>query len=107
MSILVSILILISCLKRPMLGLALLMQINIIRSLVSIDFNNPCFTCVNESDVLLGAVTPVLGLILILLRLDIRKKIVLFTHSHSKTILGQWTYASISDDALNFTKIIN
>jgi len=76
MSILVSILILISCLKRPMLGLALLLQINIIRSLVSIDFNNPCFTCVNESDVLLGAVTPVLGLILILLRLDIRKKIV-------------------------------
>jgi O-antigen ligase len=59
-----------------MLGLALLLQINIIRALVSIDFNSPCFTCLNEQDILLGAITPVLGFILILLRLDFRKKIV-------------------------------
>lgn len=76
MSFLIALFILVSCLKRPMLGLALLLQVNIIRSIVSIDYNNPCFVCSNEPDILLGAVTPILGLILILLRLDLRKKII-------------------------------
>ena len=71
----ISVLILVSCFKRPMLGLALLLQTNIIRSLVEIDYSNPCFNCINESDILLGGIVPVIGFVLILFRLDLINKI--------------------------------
>lgn len=75
MAIIISIFILISCFKRPMLGLALLLQTNIIRSLISIDYQNPCFNCTNEPDVFLGAVTPILGLFFIILRFQLIKPV--------------------------------
>ena len=40
--------------------------------------------------------------------IDNKKKIiVMFTHSHSKLLVGQWTYASISYDGINFNKVYN
>ena len=36
-----------------------------------------------------------------------KKLIVLFTHSHSKSKIGQWTYVSISIDGINFYKVYN
>ncbi len=35
------------------------------------------------------------------------KKIYMFTHSHSRSKIGQWTYLSISNDGINFVKKFN
>mgnify|MGYP003789182975 CR=1 FL=1 len=58
-----------------MIGLALLLQINIIRALVEIDYNNLCFYCINESDIILGAITPIIAFVLITIKLDIRNRV--------------------------------
>ena len=75
MSILICIVVLISCFKRPMLGLAFLLQINIIRGVSIIDYINPCWSCGNPPDMLLGAITPILGFVIILLRLELKRPI--------------------------------
>lgn len=36
-----------------------------------------------------------------------KKEVILFTHSHSKSQVGQWTYISKSKDALNFEVVNN
>ena len=74
LSLFTGLLILYICWRRPIAGLAVLMQINLIRAIVSLDFNNLCFRCINESDVLLGAVIPLLGFVLILIRLYSKNK---------------------------------
>ena len=38
---------------------------------------------------------------------NLNKEIILYTHSHSKSNQGQWTYASKSSDALNFEVVNN
>ncbi|WP_406685329.1 O-antigen ligase family protein [Seonamhaeicola sp. MEBiC1930] len=48
---------------------------NIIRSIPYIDYTSPCFNCINETDVLLGAITPFLGFTIILLRSSFIKSI--------------------------------
>ena len=50
------------------------MQINLVRAVVSLDFNNLCFKCINESDLLLGAIIPLLGFALILVKLYSKNK---------------------------------
>ena len=75
MAIVIFLVILFCCLKKPMLGLALILQTNIIRALISIDYDNPCFNCINESDLLLGAIAPLLGMMIILLRLEVLKQV--------------------------------
>lgn len=75
MSVIISIIFLLSCFKRPMFGLALMLQTNIIRSLINIDYVDPCFACINESDILLGAITPILCFVVILLRFDFKSPI--------------------------------
>ncbi len=58
-----------------MLGLALLLQTNIIRSLVNINYTNPCFNCSNKPDILLGAILPIAGFIIIIFRLELLKSV--------------------------------
>ena len=50
------------------------MQINLVRAVVSLDFDNLCFKCINESDLLLGAIIPLLGFALILVKLYSKNK---------------------------------
>ena len=75
MTFLFAAIILYYCFSKPVVGLALLLQINIIRSLPIIDFETPCFNCTNEPDILLGAVTPLIGFFLICIKLDFKKRI--------------------------------
>ena len=74
LSLLTGLLILYICWWRPIAGLAVLVQINLIRAVVSLDFNDLCFRCINESDILLGAVIPLLGFLLILVKLYSKNK---------------------------------
>lgn len=74
MSIVVFILVVFYCFKRPIFGLALLLQTNIIRGALKIDYVDPCFGCPNEPDIFLGMVMPLVGFSLILLRSDFIKK---------------------------------
>ena len=75
MTFLFAAIILYYCFTKPVVGLALLLQINIIRSLAIIDFQNPCFDCANEPDMFLGAIIPLLGFVLIIIKLELRKSI--------------------------------
>ena len=74
LSLFTGLLILYICWWRPIVGLAVLMQINLIRGIVSLDFNDLCFRCVNESDIVLGAIIPLLGFLLILIKLYSKNK---------------------------------
>ena len=74
MSVFVFILVVFYCFKRPILGLALLLQTNIIRGVLKIDYTDPCFNCSNDPDILLGMMMPITGLSLILFRNDFIKK---------------------------------
>ena len=58
-----------------------MVQINLIRAVVSLDFNDLCFRCINESDILLGAVIPLLGFLLILVKLYSKNKNLKFRFS--------------------------
>ena len=78
LSLFTGLLILYICWWRPIVGLAVLMQINLIRAIVSLDFNDFCFRCVNESDIVLGAIIPLLGFLLILIKLYSKNKNVKF-----------------------------
>ena len=78
LSLFTGLLILYICWWRPIVGLAVLMQINLIRAIVSLDFNDLCFRCVNESDIVLGAIIPLLGFLLILIKLYSKNKNVKF-----------------------------
>jgi len=75
MTFLFAAIILYYCYSKPVVGLALLLQINIIRSLAIIDIQSPCFVCINEPDLLLGAITPLVGFSLIIIKLSFRKRI--------------------------------
>jgi len=75
-SIFIGLIILYICWVKPMVGIAILVQINLIRAVFSLDFNNLNFRSVNEPDAFLGAIIPILGLITIFLKLNsIHKKI--------------------------------
>lgn len=66
-SIVILLFVLFTCLRRPIYGLALLLQMNIIRAFAELDYDNPCFKCTNDPDFFLGALTPILGFISIIL----------------------------------------
>ncbi|MGB1392129.1 MAG: O-antigen ligase family protein [Flavobacteriaceae bacterium] len=74
LSLFTGLLILYICWRKPIAGLAVLVQINLVRAVVSLDFNNLCFKCINESDLLLGAIIPLLGFALILVKLYSKNK---------------------------------
>lgn len=74
LSLFTGLLILYICWRKPIAGLAVLVQINLVRAVVSLDFNNLCFKCINESDFLLGAIIPLLGFTLILVKLYSKNK---------------------------------
>lgn len=57
-----------------MVGVALLLQINIVRSLVGLDIFNPCFYC-REPDFILGAIVPVLCFVVIIIKLRLSGKV--------------------------------
>ena len=74
LSLFTGLIILYICWRKPIAGLAVLVQINLVRAVVSLDFNNLCFKCINESDLLLGAIIPLLGFALILVKLYSKNK---------------------------------
>lgn len=74
LSLFTGLLILYICWRKPIAGLAVLVQINLVRAVVSLDFDNLCFKCINESDLLLGAIIPLLGFALILVKLYSKNK---------------------------------
>ena len=67
-TIAISLLILTLAWKRPAIALAVLLQTNLIRSFAEIDFKNLCFHCVNESNIILGFIIPILSFILIFVK---------------------------------------
>ena len=74
LSLFTGLLILYICWRKPIAGLAVLVQINLVRAVVSLDFDNLCFKCINESDLLLGAIIPLLGFALRLVKLYSKNK---------------------------------
>ena len=74
MSYLIFLFVIFCCFKKPIFGLALLLQTNIIRAVLKIDYADPCFSCSNDPDILLGMMMPIIGLSLILFRNDFIKK---------------------------------
>ena len=75
-SIFIGLTILYICWVKPMAGIAILVQINLIRAVFSLDYNNLNFRNFNEPDAFLGAIIPILGLITVFLKLNsIHKKI--------------------------------
>ncbi len=74
LSLFTGLLILYICWRKPIAGLAVLVQINLVRAVVSLDFTDLCFKCINESDLLLGAIIPLLGFALILVKLYSKNK---------------------------------
>ncbi len=74
MSYIIFIFVIFCCFKKPIFGLALLLQTNIIRGALKIDYVDPCFLCSNKPDFFLGMMMPIIGFSLILLRNDFIKK---------------------------------
>ncbi len=105
LSLFMGLLILYICWWRPIGGLAVLMQINLIRAIVSLDFSDLCFRCVNESDILLGAIIPLLGFLLILIKLYSKNKNLKFRLSFIDVffilIIFTLFYSSIFSSDLN------
>jgi len=60
--------------KKPTISLAILLQINIIRSVVTIDINNICLRCLEDSNIYLGAILPILSLLVIISKIFYNKK---------------------------------
>lgn len=61
---------------KPPIAFALLLQTNIIRSVVEIDFKNPCFNCVTDPDPILGALLPIVAFTVIIFKLDYKNKLI-------------------------------
>lgn len=74
-SISIAIVVLGFCFLRPSIGLIMLLNMNLIRNLININFIDPCLKCTRDSDLFLGALIPLLGFILIFFRLDLSKRI--------------------------------
>lgn len=74
MTILIALFILLYCFRKPIVGLALLLQINIIRAFAVVDYINPAFDT-NESDLILGAITPILAFGIIIIRFNLKKSV--------------------------------
>jgi len=94
--------------RKPPVVFAMLLQINIIRSLSEIDFYNPCFNCVTDSDPILGAILPILSFLIVLFKLDFDNKSLkikldrfdlLFIVLISSLVISSITSYSISDSA--------
>jgi len=78
LSLFAALVILYICWWKPIVGIAVLTQINLIRAVVSLDLNDICFRCVNDSDPFLGAIIPLLGFAVILIKLYSKNKKVNF-----------------------------
>ncbi len=60
--------------KKPTISLAIILHINIIRSAITIDINNICLRCLEDSNIYLGAVLPILSFSIIISRIFYKKK---------------------------------
>jgi len=78
LSLFAALVILYICWWKPIVGIAVLTQINLIRAVVSLDLKDICFRCVNDSDPFLGAIIPLLGFAVILIKLYSKNKKVNF-----------------------------
>ena len=58
------------CYLRPYYGFVVLLNINLIRNLINIDIVDPCLKCTSENDVVLGALLPILGFLIIIYKID-------------------------------------
>lgn len=110
MAVLLALTVLFLCFYRPILGYAILLQINLVRALVSLDFHDICFLCLNEQDVLLGAIVPILGHLLILSKIGLSKRIIynldifdLFFCCVSAAMLFSTIYSLSPYDSLIYT----
>jgi hypothetical protein len=109
-SIIISLIIIYICTKKPIVGIALLLQTNIIRALAELDYKNPCFHCSNDVDIFLGAITPLIAFLIILITQVLKGKlkyyfdafdlfffccviIFFFTSLYSVNILDSFTYS--------------
>lgn len=72
-TIIISLIILFLAWKRPIVALAILLQTNLIRSLVEIDLSNLCFHCINESNIILGVIVPLASFFLIIIKISYKK----------------------------------
>ena len=71
-TILISLIILVLAWKKPIVAMAVLLQTNLIRSLAEIDLSNLCFNCINESNIMLGMVIPVVSFTLIVIKISFK-----------------------------------
>jgi O-antigen ligase len=56
--------------KKPIIAIAVLLQTNLVRSIVEINLSDLCFYCTNESNVILGVVLPLAAFFTILIRIS-------------------------------------
>ena len=60
--------------RKPSISLAILLQINIIRSVITIDINNICYGCLEDSHIFLGAILPILSMSIIIAKIYYKKQ---------------------------------
>lgn len=73
--VLIFIIVFLACYLRPYYGFVLLLNINLIRNLINIELVDPCLKCTSENDIVLGAVLPIAGFLIIIYRLSLIKKL--------------------------------
>jgi len=56
--------------EKPIIAIAILLQTNLIRSLVEIDLSNLCFNCTNKPSLALGVIIPLLAFLLIIVKIS-------------------------------------
>lgn len=74
-TVLIFITVFLVCYLRPYYGFVVLLNINLIRNLINIDIVDPCLKCTSENDIVLGAVLPIVGFLIIIYRLSLIKKL--------------------------------
>ena len=73
---------------KPPVAFALLLQTNVVRSLAEINYTDPCFYCTMDSNPVLGAVLPISAFIVILFKLDLNNKTVIYKFDKFDILFG-------------------
>lgn len=88
---------------KPPVAIAILLQINIVRSLAKLDFDSSCFYCPMESDPILGAALPILSFIVIFLKIGIKNKKITYHFDKFDVLMGLMIFSMIIGTIFSFS----
>ena len=79
--------------KQTMTALAITLQTNVVRSIVSMDFVSPCYYCPMDDNILVGAVAPIFVFVIIILKLKLSGKVVKYRVDYFDLLLVIYFFA--------------